>query len=215
MCLVELPMGANELDLSLYPIPSPASLNPNLSLQHEIPYTTQTKGGKTVVVANVNDCDQYGFRMCLNLADKHWAVSRYRQCVVLGQRMLAVVEPHLLAGRIISRCLELCNRGADLSQDDGYRFFDEQVTKFAVFRTQARLIVGRGTRELKNYSAAEKILELVYAQQPLDHHSIALAESTLGRDLIANGAVACWNVDKCGGFRKLVPRFFVRNHNEL
>ena len=76
MCLVELPLvrAEDDLDFSLYPMPTP---HPDLHLKLERPYTRQTTGGKAVVVANLNDSAGLGFRMCLNLADKHWSSTRY------------------------------------------------------------------------------------------------------------------------------------------
>lgn len=119
-----------------------------------------------VKVVNLNDRDEHGFRICLNLADKHWASTRYRQCLVLGERMLKVIEPHFLAARVAMECMDVFNKNPangeekDLSADKDFSFLDTQMQQFAMYRAQSQLIVGRCARQLRDYSAAKKTLRL-------------------------------------------------------
>ena len=117
-------------------------------------------------VVNLNDFNQFGFRICVNLADTHWASTRYRQCAVLGERMLKAIEPHLLAARVAMECMEVLNRNPangeeqDLSADKDFAFYDGQMLNFARFRAQSQLISGRCARQLKDFSGSEKTLRL-------------------------------------------------------
>jgi hypothetical protein len=148
MCVVELP-DAGDLDLSQYPIPRHGG-------KHEKPYFKQTRGGQPVVVANLLDDAQTGFTICLNLADVHTAATRHRQVRLLGERMVAVLEPHLLATRIQVQCMKLVKH----TKGAAYEFVDGAIISLCQMRAQARLIVGRALRALKDLSGSEEAFRL-------------------------------------------------------
>lgn len=105
LCLVELPMVEKDLDLRHYRVPRKGRGSKD---EHETPYFKRKDGGGGwIVLANLLDDAGIGMRMCLNLSDNLWHATKFRECKLLGERMLAAVEPHLLATEIQVQCCQI------------------------------------------------------------------------------------------------------------